>query len=308
MEDVSLVVIQYGELNFLYSMLDSLDGHKDSNLISEIIIVNNGEQFSEQQIHNCQQYCSGVKKKFIKNDKNTYSSAVNRGVKESEEDIIALSNNDIEWISGESISTAIREVQNNDVDIISPKLVYPNGDNQKNWHEFHNIWKVSKEIIIPKHFKSDKYEFRSGGIQSIDGYLIGAFLIMEKSTFNDIGGFDERFNFYGEDVDFCYRASQNNYQLYIDFSSKLVHIGGGASNNISKNLTSQLYKARTQYLEKHHGRMYTNLYLILKFFATLERLIAYSIISSVTDAELWDKRQKICLAELLVIMDIFVNE
>ena len=39
------------------------------------------------------------------------------------------------------------------------------------------------------------------------GWLEGSFLLLRRNTFRSLGGFDERFVQFGEDLDFCYRAA-----------------------------------------------------------------------------------------------------
>lgn len=56
--------------------------------------------------------------------------------------------------------------------------------------------------------------------------LSGAFMFMKKSVFDQIGGFDEDFFMYGEDIDLSYRISQAGYTNYYFGGATLLHYKG----------------------------------------------------------------------------------
>ena len=73
-------------------------------------------------------------------------------------------------------------------------------------------------------------------------YVTGCCLFTSMEVINQLNGFDERFNMYGEDVDFCLRAKQEGINCYYWPDAKLWHhvsasLGGAFSfNKLSKKL------------------------------------------------------------------------
>jgi GT2 family glycosyltransferase len=45
-------------------------------------------------------------------------------------------------------------------------------------------------------------------------WMLGAFLLMRRSMFDELGGFDPGFRLYGEDVDLCYRAARAGWERW----------------------------------------------------------------------------------------------
>jgi GT2 family glycosyltransferase/glycosyltransferase involved in cell wall biosynthesis len=61
-------------------------------------------------------------------------------------------------------------------------------------------------------------------------WLGGAFLFIRGSVLRDVGGLDEDFFFYGEDIEFCHRVWRSGYRCRYDPGSSITHLGGGSSD------------------------------------------------------------------------------
>ena len=54
-------------------------------------------------------------------------------------------------------------------------------------------------------------------------WIVGAVMVMRHELFTSLGGFDERYFLYGEDVDLCTRAWRQGEGVYLDPRVSLVH-------------------------------------------------------------------------------------
>jgi len=73
---------------------------------------------------------------------------------------------------------------------------------------------------------------------------VGAFLMVKKEVGDKIKWWNEKYFFYGEDLDFCYKLKQNNSNLYFNPNCKITHFQGVSSGLISK--SKHLSKASRQ--------------------------------------------------------------
>jgi GT2 family glycosyltransferase len=94
-------------------------------------------------------------------------------------------------------------------------------------------------------------------------WIPGAFVFIPTQVFAKLGGFDERFFMYYEEVDLCQRMQQAGLKVYFWPTLKAMHIGGESaktvkSARISKSgsqLESWRMRSGLLYYRKHHGAM-----------------------------------------------------
>src|ERR1044071_1256971 len=71
--------------------------------------------------------------------------------------------------------------------------------------------------------------------------LAGAFLIVRKEVIEKIGGFDEIFFMYGEDVDLSYRIQKAGDKNFYFADSCIIHFKGESSRKGSLNYVRMFY-------------------------------------------------------------------
>jgi GT2 family glycosyltransferase len=92
-------------------------------------------------------------------------------------------------------------------------------------------------------------------------WIPGAFVFLRRSLFRALGGFDERFFMYYEEVDLCRRLKYYGYPVLYWPSLKATHIGGASAKTV---LNARVSSAGSQlecwrmrsamlYYRKHHG-------------------------------------------------------
>ena len=84
--------------------------------------------------------------------------------------------------------------------------------------------------------------FQAHKTKKIPVYIDGAGLIILKETFNNLGGFDENFFLFGEDLDLSFRLRSRGGQINTLSQNSIIHysggsIGGGAPTNVQHETT-----------------------------------------------------------------------
>lgn len=82
------------------------------------------------------------------------------------------------------------------------------------------------------------------------GVISGCFLLVPKTVWDELGGFDERYFMYGEDVDLAMRARARGYRPVICPTAELVHeVGQCSETPVHKSLL--LYRGKASLVRTH---------------------------------------------------------
>lgn len=85
-------------------------------------------------------------------------------------------------------------------------------------------------------------------------HVIGAFYLMRRELFERLGGFDERFFVYLEDLDLSLRAQQAGGQVHYLAEAVAFHKGGGTSEQVKARRLFYSLQSRILYAFKHFSR------------------------------------------------------
>jgi GT2 family glycosyltransferase len=133
--------------------------------------------------------------------------------------------------------------------------------------------------LFPKHPRFGAY-YAGHLAPDASGYVdvhCGAWMLMRGSVLHQIGGFDEAFFMYGEDIDLSYRVLQAGHSNYYLADSPILHYKGESTKHQSWHYIKTFHEAMAIFANKHfHSqalayRALISLGIYAKGFATLTR-------------------------------------
>jgi len=83
--------------------------------------------------------------------------------------------------------------------------------------------------------------------------LAGAFLMARSEIIHQIGGFDEAFFMYGEDIDLSYRIQKQGFNNYYFSDTTILHFKGESTKKGSLNYVKMFYVAMSIFVKKHYA-------------------------------------------------------
>ena len=107
--------------------------------------------------------------------------------------------------------------------------------------------------------------------------LSGAAMMFRREVFESIGGFDEKFFMYGEDLDFCKRVYDKGWKTVYVSDSKIVHLGGGSSKKRRTKSLINFYDSMWIYYNKHY-KMSNNFFLNFMVFYAINLKKTFALI------------------------------
>jgi GT2 family glycosyltransferase len=89
------------------------------------------------------------------------------------------------------------------------------------------------------------------------GDVNGAFMLLRDQVVREVGGFDETFWMYGEDLDLCLRVTQAGWEIYYWPELEVLHVKGGSSGR-SRTLRVNwaFHQAMWIFYRKHYAKHY----------------------------------------------------
>ena len=263
---VSIIIVSYNNFTFLENCLKSLYNFT-REIDFEVIIIDNNS--TERGIDDIVREYDNIF--LIKNIENKgFAKANNQGLSLAKGDYILFLNNDTLLIEN-SVYEVFNFAKSLDTDIIvGCKLIYPNGRLQHSVYDFPTVWNVFTSnfflYLLNKRKKVfSKYHLMNCGIGSITevDVVTGAFLFVNKSAIIKINGFDERFYFYNEETDLCYRFRRTGGHIYYYPNTKVIHIQGGTTNKNPFFKFKNQSLAQIRYFQKHFRGF--NYFLLITF-------------------------------------------
>ncbi|WP_425102229.1 glycosyltransferase family 2 protein [Tropicibacter sp. S64] len=83
--------------------------------------------------------------------------------------------------------------------------------------------------------------------------VVGCFLMIPKTLWDALGGFDLKYFMYGEEADLCLRARAMGYKPAITPEAEIMHLVGAASGKVARKM-QMVAKARTTLIRDHWPR------------------------------------------------------
>lgn len=98
------------------------------------------------------------------------------------------------------------------------------------------------------------------------GTLLGACMMVRRKAFEALGGFDERFFLYFEEVDLCKRMHRTGWQIWYVHTARLLHEGHKSITREYGSVDALFlvyFESAEKYFKKHHGRLYAYLWRLM---------------------------------------------
>lgn len=85
-------------------------------------------------------------------------------------------------------------------------------------------------------------------------WITGAYMLLRKSVFDQVGGFDPNYFMYGEELEMCYRLHQQfpHQKLWYLVGPQVVHLGG-ASSKSRQQIFDREYDGIRHFYQKHRS-------------------------------------------------------
>lgn len=253
MKKLTISIVNYNAGQYLLSCLESLAKIKDE-LDFDVFIIDNAS--SDDSIEKAKK--EFPKYNYILNKKNLgFGKAHNTVLKKAITPYLLTLNPDCE-VPKDVVSHLINFMDKNpDVGVCSPRVEKADGSLDK---ASHRGFPTPFASFLYYFLKNDRfYHLTNRNMDKpheVDS-VVGAFMLIRKSTLEKVGYFDEDFFLYGEDIDLCFRIKQAGFKVIYIPEVKVKHIKGVSSGikKHSQSATSAEESTKNLALNNFYGTM-----------------------------------------------------
>ncbi len=248
---VSVVVVSYNTRDVLERCLSSVAGRGH-----EVIVVDNGSSDGSPRF---------VRERFpavvlLEERNRGYGAGMNAGFRVATGDWLLALNADA-WPLGDAIER-LRDFADRDprIGIAGPRLRNPDGTLQRSVRGYPTLWRLSTEYLFLRKLAPRSRAlnaFYAGGFEHdrpVEAeFLMGAALLVRRAAIEQIGGFDEDFFMFSEEVDLCYRMRDSGWKVVFTPDADFVHIGGASTRLDWGPMFREQLRGHLRFLAKHRG-------------------------------------------------------
>ncbi len=225
---LSVTLVNYNQKYFPRMCIESLKKSK-TDFEFEIVAVDNNSK--DESVEYLEQESEKGTIKFIKSPENLgYGRGHNLGADNSSGEYILIMNVDI-TVEKDTLQRLVDYMeQHKEIGILGPKLIYHNSDVQASCRRDMSFMDLAIKRLPLRHIPPFKkrcerflmQDFDHQQIQDVD-LLVGAFFLMPRAVFDEVGGFDPRYFLFMEDFDLCKKVRQKGYKVVYYPEVEAVH-------------------------------------------------------------------------------------
>jgi N-acetylglucosaminyl-diphospho-decaprenol L-rhamnosyltransferase len=228
---VAVVVVTYQSAADLANCLGSLAPAAGSHPL-EVVVVDNASRDASVEI------ARGLGVKVIENQANQgLSRAINRGVAFTSAPWLLVANPDTLLEPGSLARLVATGAADQRIGCVGPRLANPDGSDYPTGRRFPSLLVGSLHAAMgtlwPANPATRRYHMvdvdRSVPVE-VD-WVSGACMLIRRSAFDAIGGFDTGYFMYFEEMDFCLRLRRAGWRAVFDPQARVEHMVGGSTRS-----------------------------------------------------------------------------
>ena len=241
--DLSIIILNYNSADYLKKCLESIDKSNFGNYHHEIIVVDNNS--TDNSINLAKSTKILNTKYLILNTNKGFAYGNNQGLTiiNGKSKYVLFLNPDtlVEPDTFKKMIDFFNQNKNVDaatcqIDLVSTKQIQPECHRgfPTPWRSFCYFSHLSKLFPKSKLFSGYFLGHLDITVPHPIEACVGAFLMVKRTVGQAIGWWNEKYFFYGEDLDFCFQLKQHHYNLFFYPFTKIYHFQGISSGIINQ--------------------------------------------------------------------------
>ena len=266
--DLSIIIVSWNVADLLRDCLHAIDENR-GELDLEVIVVDSAS--SDNSVAMVRDEFPWVD--LLACDENVgFPHGNNLGLERANGRYILLLNPDTVVLDNALSKMMAYMAKNPEVGVLGCQLLNGDGTVQSSRRRFptkktaffESTW---LETVAPKGIHESYYaqDLPDDAINDVD-WVMGACMLVPRQVVADVGGMDEAYFMYSEELDWCRRIKDSGWRVVYYPEAKIIHYVGQSSDQavVARHINFQ--QAKLRYFRKYHGRFFA---ILLRIFLLL---------------------------------------
>ncbi len=164
-------------------------------------------------------------------------------------------------VVGDALTVMVDRLrQDTSIGALGPQLLNPDGTVQSSRRRFPTVatglfestWLegVAPSGVLDRYYMADRPDDRATEVD----WVTGAAIMVPREVIQDVGGLDEGYFMYSEELDWCRRIKEAGWQIVYEPAAQVVHYVGQSSDQAVTARHINFQQAKLRYFRKYHGR------------------------------------------------------
>lgn len=256
--DLSIIIVSWNVRDLLRACLRSLTTDP-CPLTPELIVVDNASADGSAEMVATE----FPQARLIANATNRgFTAANNQGLALARGRYVLFLNPDTEVI-GDALATMVAYMDAHpEVGALGPQLRYGDGSLQSSRRRFPTLatalfestplawhWPAARNPWARRYHMTDRPDDMEQEVE----WLVGAALMVRREALDEVGGFDEGYFMYSEELDWCRRAKGAGWRIVYLPTAQIIHHEGKSSEQVVAARHIHFHTSRVRYFHKFHG-------------------------------------------------------
>lgn len=273
--DVSVVIVNWNTRDILHDCLCSI--HRETRDIDfEVIVVDNAS--SDDSAAMVRKEFPGVR--LIVNDTNRgFAAANNQGMHVARGRYYLLLNSDTVMLDGAIQKTTAFADEHPEAGLVGCRVQRADGTLSQTAIMYPSLLNIALGLLrldqyFPRHWFFDRERMGDWGYDTERDVptLGGCFLFLRREALVDVGGFDEKYFMFAEEMDLCRRLKKGGWRLLFFPGAEIRHLHGASARLVPDRMQVQRRKSLLMFLTDSRGPVTAWVANLMYLAGTLVRL------------------------------------
>ncbi len=268
--DLSIIIVSWNVQALLAACLDSIQANMGA-LSIETLVVDSGSSDGTSAMLKARYPWVRL---LPQNANVGYTVANNIGLAAAHGRLLMLLNPDTEII-GDALVQLVGHLDTHpDVAVIGPRTLNTDGSTQPSKRRFPTLLTAIFEStwlqpfaprgLLDRFYTADISDTATAEVD----WMQGSALMFRREAYAQVGGLDERYVMFSEEVDLCKRIKAAGWRIVYLGSARITHHGGKSTEQVTARKHIHFQQSKLYYFQKHYGvlsAVFLRVFLLLSY-------------------------------------------